>query len=145
MNGTEALLLVTTLLGSRAWQYPVCLERRREEIAAIAARAERETGVPAGLLLVVGMNETHLGCARNEGGGWGAPINRHHRHTAGTPLRAAQALAWSYRVCGTWEGAVGRFRSGLCRPWQRAHVLSTAYRVRQTRALYELAELPAPF
>lgn len=141
----EALLLVTTLLGSRAWKYPVCLERRRLEIAEIAAEAERVTGVPAGLLLVVGMNETHLGCARGEGGGWGAPVDRNHRHTAGTPLRAAQALQASYRVCGTWEGAVGRFRSGLCRPWQRVHRQSVAYRLRVTRDLYELADLPVPF
>lgn len=91
-----------------------CIERRVNEIESSLARAETEYGVPAGILLSVGFHETHAGCDRNEGGGWGAPVDNQHRHTAGTSDHAARALARSYTVCGTWLGAVNRFRCGLC-------------------------------
>lgn len=60
--------------------------------------------------------ETHLGCDHNEGGNWGAPIDAQHRHTAGTHMSAVRILSRSYTVCGNWDGAVMRFRTGLCNP-----------------------------
>lgn len=91
------------------------IDERRESIVAAAAAASAAHGVPPEILLVVGFLETHLGTDSGEGGNWGAPISRSRRHTAGTPDHAASALAAGYRVCGTWFGAVSRFRCGLCR------------------------------
>ena len=72
--------------------------------------------MPPEMIVSVGFHETHLGCARNEGGNWGAPISPQQRHIAGTPIQAARALWRSYEVCGNWEGAARRFRTGLCNP-----------------------------
>lgn len=72
--------------------------------------------MPPQLFVAVGFLETHLGCARGEGGNWGAPISPTQRHTAGTPMHAARALWRSYQVCGDWEKAARRFRTGLCNP-----------------------------
>lgn len=92
-----------------------CLESRADEIADHLETGRTAHGVPPEILASVGWHETWLGCHPGEGGGWGAPIDVRHRHTAGTPEHAARALARSYAVCGTWRGAVTRFRSGLCR------------------------------
>lgn len=112
-----------------------CLRSRTEAITRDAADATAQHDVPPALLLAVGFVETHLGCDRASGGCWGAPIDPQHRGTAGRASHAAQALATSYRVCGTWEGAVCRFRCGLCRcPPQHAqytrNALSLAARIR---------------
>lgn len=77
--------------------------------------------VPPAVSLVVCMMETHLGTDDHEGGGCGTPIDVRHRHTAGTPAHHVRALARSFAVCGSWQGAVGRYRSGLCRPRLPAH------------------------
>lgn len=98
-----------------------CVVQRTHAITTALVEGERAHGVPPALLAAVAFHETHLGCDAGEGGNWGAPTDRRHRHTAGTPLDAARALARSYAVCGDWAGAVGRFRSGLCRPFNPAH------------------------
>lgn len=93
-----------------------CIYERREHIVEVldASRAAYPD-MPIEVIATVGFLETHLGCARNEGGGWGAPIDIHHRHTAGTPMHAARALWRSYEVCNhDWEAAARRFRTGLC-------------------------------
>lgn len=117
-----------------------CLRARLDTITADAHAAAGQYGVPPALLLAVGFVETHLGCDRASGGCWGAPIDPQHRGTAGRASHAAQALATSYRVCGTWEGAVCRFRCGLCRcPPQHAqytrNALSLAGRIRTAAGL----------
>lgn len=101
--------------------YLACIRANEAAIASTLAKSEHDYGVPPSVLLVVGLLESHLGCNPRSGGCWGAPIDMQHRNVAGTPLHAARALASSYRVCGTWRGAIGRFRSGLCRPTQHAH------------------------
>lgn len=102
-----------------------CIESRQQQIAQHLVNA-REIGVPPSLMLSVSFHESWVGCHPGEGGNWGAPVDRSHRHTAGTPEHAARALATSYRVCGTWSGAISRFRSGLCdpRPQYRRYVAS---------------------
>lgn len=71
---------------------------------------------PLELLAAVAFMETHLGCDAHEGGNWGAPIDKYHRHTAGTHMSAVRVLVHGYQRCGTWEGSVLRFRTGLCNP-----------------------------
>ncbi len=71
---------------------------------------------PTHLTAAVAFKETHLGCDINEGGNWGAPIDRNHRHTAGTHLSAVTSLVHGYQRCGSWDGAVLRFRTGFCNP-----------------------------
>jgi len=117
-----AAFLLTVLLGLFPHhRYPACVARRAPQIAAHAESAYADHGVPPAVMLVVGLYESHWGCHPASGGCWGAPVDVRHRFTAGTPGHAARALARSYAVCGTWRGAVSRFRSGLCRPWQVAH------------------------
>jgi len=142
VNGAELLVALLSLW--RHMRYRECIEAHRAQIVAVAEAGEREYGVPAGLSLVTGFFETHLGCAHGEGGNWGAPIDRFHRHTAGTPMHAVRAMAASYRVCGTWVGAVGRFRSGLCHPTNPLHRVAVTMRVRTTRIIYQQAGLPVP-
>lgn len=111
----DAALMVTALLR----RYPntparACIEAHQIEIVDHLVAAER-LGVPPGLALAVAFHETHVGCDTNEGGGWGAPIDMRHRHTAGTPEHAVRALRRSFDVCHRgWVEAVSRFRSGLC-------------------------------
>lgn len=91
-----------------------CVTRRQPEITRILAVAQERYGVPPPLFLSVGFHETHLGCDANEGGGWGAPINRRNRHVAGTPLQAARVLARGWLHCGSWLGAARYFNTGMC-------------------------------
>lgn len=93
-----------------------CLINRREiVVGAIESSMRTYPEMPPQLFVAVGFLETHLGCARGEGGNWGAPISPTRRHVAGTPMHAARALWRSYEVCGDWEAATRRFRTGLCR------------------------------
>jgi hypothetical protein len=75
-----------------------------------------EMGViaPREIVAAVAFAETHLGCDNGEGGNWGAPIDPQHRHTAGTHIHATIALIHGYQACHTWDGAIMRFRTGLC-------------------------------
>lgn len=95
-----------------------CIEARRDRIAAqVEETARAYPRVRPSVLVAVAFSETHLGCDYGEGGGWGAPVDRHHRHTAGTHLHAAAVLARGMEVCrGDELGAVRRFRTGLCDP-----------------------------
>jgi hypothetical protein len=98
-----------------------CIRARSERIAAAIASAQTDRGVPAALMLSTGFMETFDGCARNEGGGWGAPRDFQHRHIAGTADDAARVLSNGYRHCGSWPGAVHWFRSGLCASSNAVH------------------------
>jgi hypothetical protein len=108
-----------------------CILARRETIAASADAAAEAHHIPVALLLSVAYLESHLGCSRGSGGGWGAPISRARRGVAGGPASAASALALGYRRCGgTPEGAVASFRWGLCRvpPGARGYGPATVMR-----------------
>jgi hypothetical protein len=119
------------------------IERRRESIVAMATHSSETYNVPPAVLLTVGFLETHLGTDANEGGGWGAPINRHHRHVAGTSDSAARILARSLEVCGTWERAIARFRSGLCvAPLSMRRYVRTALQL--VARISARAEVPLP-
>jgi hypothetical protein len=114
-----------------------CIEARAAQITADAGAAARRYGVPPALLLAVGFVETHLGCDRASGGCWGAPISPERRGTAGTVDHAARALASGYAACGSWPGAVCRFRCGLCRcplRHERYQRVALALAARLTRA-----------
>jgi hypothetical protein len=93
----------------------VCMVRNFNSIANVAEEARRDLGVPPAVLLTVGFLETHNGCDQGEGGNWGAPISPTQRHTAGSPRQAAVALQHGFERCGSWVGAISRFRSGSCR------------------------------
>ena len=112
----SAAILAALLALFPSMNYAPCVRANAPRIAAEAARAERELGVPPEVLLVVGLLESHWGCNPASGGCWGAPIDFRHRGTAGTPLHAARVLANGYRACGDWTRAVAWFRSGDCRP-----------------------------
>lgn len=119
---TPAILLTALLSIFPTTPARDCLTARRERIAAQVDESVRAfpTVRPA-LLMAVAFSETHLGCDRNEGGGWGAPINPQQRHRAGTHLHAARALARSLVVCrGSELGALRRFRTGLCDPMRQS-------------------------
>ncbi len=117
---TVGLLLTSLLVLHRPPQpHRSCIEAHRNAIEAAGIEAE-SIGVPAAVLFAVARRESHFACAPGERS-WGAPVDNRHRHTAGGPMHAARALLRSYEVCGTWERAVSRFRSGLCAPWQLTH------------------------
>ena len=105
----------------------------QSHIDRLGTAAAAQYAVPPAVLMSVGFYETWLGTYPGEGGNWGAPASRFHRHVAGTPADAARALARSFSVCGSWEGAIGRFRSGECTaPHNRGyvrHVLAMADRL----------------
>lgn len=123
-------LLLTALLAMFPHlRHASCVHARAATIAAEVEHAERAYGVPPAVMLVVGLYESHWGCAPGSGGCWGAPVSRARRNVAGTPGHAARALARSFAVCGSWRGAVARFRSGLCtarQPTHRQYVRSVA-------------------
>ena len=137
---TALLSLLPPLPASRR----PCVERRHDAIVAAASATADARAVPVGLLLSVALFESHWGCAPGSGSCWGAPVDTRHRLTAGTPDHAAAALARSFAVCGTWTGAVGRFRAGLCRPWQAAHRAYVARVMRYAARTYDRAAVPVP-
>lgn len=118
MTGVELVTAVLALWPVMSGDNRACIEARRERIAAqIEETARAYPRVRRAVLVAVAFSETHLGCDRGEGGGWGAPVSRHQRHTAGTHLHAAAVLARGMDVCGGDElAAVRRFRTGLCDP-----------------------------
>ena len=92
-----------------------CIVARHQQIESVLVASHiRYPDMPMEMIATIGFLETHLGCARGQGGNWGAPISPQHRHVAGTPMQAAVALWRSYEVCHNWEGAARRFRTGLC-------------------------------
>jgi len=110
-----------------------CIENNRARIEAqLDETSARYPDVPREVMAAVAFAETHLGCDAGEGGNWGAPISRHRRHTAGTHLHAAGALHRSLAVCGTVDGAIMRFRVGLCNPRRQ----TTNTRVQQQATNY---------
>jgi hypothetical protein len=122
-----------------------CMRRRHDRIVEEIARAADRHGVPPAVLLVVGLLESHYGCAPGSGGCWGAPIDRAHRLTAGTPDHAAVALAHSFEACGTWAGAVARFRCGLCRcPARIVRGYTPEFAARLIERVHRRAGVPAP-
>lgn len=121
-----------------------CIDRNADAIAARLTLGERIEGVPAGVMLVVAFRESHIGCDAGEGGNWGAPASRTRRHDPGTPMQAVAALGWSYDVCGDWLGAVARFHSGLCRPWQPRHRAYVAAVRAHVLRLYAAVGSPPP-
>ena len=114
-----------------------------DEIAAQAAASAERYGVPVGLLLTVGYAESQLGSDPRAGGSWGAPVSRGRRNVAGTSDHAARALATSYRVCGSWRGAVSRFRCGLCH-CNRVEGYSPTRALRLAERVYRRAGLAMP-
>lgn len=98
-----------------------CIEQQQTRIVhqlrEVAQPSAPELPVPpVELTASVAFLETHLGCDVNEGGNWGAPISATRRHTAGTHMHAVRVLSIGFVRCGSWEGAVRRFRTGLCNP-----------------------------
>jgi hypothetical protein len=91
-----------------------CLERRHDRIIAQADAAAEAHQVPVTILLVTAFLETHIGCDRGEGDGWGAPAHASTPHVAGTADNAASSLALGFRTCHTWLSAVRNYRRGLC-------------------------------
>lgn len=110
----ELLLAALLALGPPA-PIRACLRQRVERIAQDATEASAATGVPVHLLLAVGWAETHLGCDRAEGGGWGAgpaPLPR-------GPLRADGAVGASDRLprlCGPSARHAARAGFGYATP-----------------------------
>ena len=118
MSGWALVAAVLSLYPVMSGANRACIEDRHERIAAqVEETARAHPRVRASVLVAVAFSETHLGCDYGEGGGWGAPVDRAHRHTAGTHLHAAAVLARGMEVCAGDElGAVRRFRTGLCDP-----------------------------
>jgi len=130
MTPEQVLVAILAIFPHMSGNNRACVESRRDRIVQQLTETTA-AGVPAPLMASVAFMETHLGCDRHEGGNWGAPIDRNHRHTAGTHMDAAQALLTGLQRCGTWDGAVMRFRSGMCRTQQ-------AYAVRYVRIVNAL-------
>jgi hypothetical protein len=114
MNPTNLLLTALLALHRPPAFHAQCIENHRSSIVEHATASANRYQIPVSLLLVTAFSETHLGCDPHEAGGWGAPIDRRHRHTAGGSDQAASSLAWGFRECHTWFGAVSFYRSGRC-------------------------------
>ena len=115
MSGLAVVLAILGIYPHMNGNNRQCIVDRQVRIAEQLEETVR-MGVPVLVMAAVAFKETHFGCDRNEGGGWGAPIDRFHRHTAGTHVQAAQSLINGRAACGSWEGAVLRFRTGACAP-----------------------------
>ena len=122
MFGTALVTAVLALFPLMSGRNRGCIEAGRARIAQqIDETARAYPRVRPEVLVAVAFSETHLGCDAGEGGGWGAPVDRQHRHTAGTHLHAAAVLARGMEVCrGDELSAVRRFRTGLCDPMRQS-------------------------
>jgi hypothetical protein len=144
MNTSTALLLAALLSIYRPpGRVRARIDAHREQIATDATNASAATGVPVGLLLVTGQFESHLGQESDSGGSWGSPVSRFRRHVAGGAWHTARDLAASLRVCGTYERALYRYRSGRCAPHRiRGYQVATV--MWTVRRIYERAGLVVP-
>jgi hypothetical protein len=112
----QAIVAILALFPYMSGNNRQCIVEHRTQIEQVLTEAQRVyPEMPTEVFVAVGFMETHLGCDQGEGGNWGAPLSPTQRHAAGTPMQAATALWHSYQVCGTWEGAIRRFRTGSCR------------------------------
>ena len=143
MSGWALVAAILSLFPVMSGRNRACIEDRHDAIARqVDETARAYPRVRPEVLVAVAFSETHLGCDAGEGGGWGAPIDRQHRHTAGTHLHAAAVLARGMVVCGSDElSAVRRFRTGLCDP-RRQSTSAVVGRVgeRYGRRVIRLAE-----
>lgn len=137
MNPEHVVAAILSLFPYMSGNNRACVEHRRSEIAAQLTETA-DAGVPSEIMAAVAFVETHLGCDRGEGGGWGAPINGQHRHTAGTHMHAARVLIRGLERCGDWDGSIRRFRTGLCHPT----TVGTSY-LRRVNRLIRRIELRA--
>jgi len=136
ISPVEAVTAILLMFPHMSGNNRQCIIDHRPQIEQVLTEAQRQyPEMPTEVFAAVGFMETHLGCDQGEGGNWGAPISATRRHVAGTPMQAATILWHSYEVCGTWEGATRRFRTGLCRdtavglPYSR-RAISVANRLR---------------
>ena len=120
MSGWALVAAILSLFPVMSGRNRACIEDRHDVIARqVDETARAYPRVRPEVMVAVAFSETHLGCDAGEGGGWGAPVDRAHRHTAGTHLHAAAVLARGMEVCrGDELSAVRRFRTGLCDPIQ---------------------------
>jgi len=143
VSGWALVAAILSLFPVLSGRNRACIEDRHDAIARqVDETACAYPRVRPEVLVAVAFSETHLGCDAGEGGGWGAPIDRQHRHTAGTHLHAAAVLARGMVVCGSDElSAVRRFRTGLCDP-RRQSTSAVVGRVgeRYGRRVIRLAE-----
>lgn len=117
ITATQIVTALLSLYPHMSGHNRQCIIDRRSQIESVLQEAQRTyPDMPVEMFATVGFLETHLGCDINEGGNWGAPISATRRHVAGTPMQAAGVLWRSYERCHTWEGAMRRFRTGLCHP-----------------------------
>ena len=137
MNPEQVLAAILTIFPYMSGNNRACIESRRDRIVQQLTETTA-AGVPTEIMASVAFMETHLGCDRNEGGGWGAPIDAAHRHTAGTHMNAASVLVRGLERCGSWDGSIRRFRTGLCQPTP----VGTAY-LRRVNQLVRRIELTA--
>jgi hypothetical protein len=113
MNPAQVLAAILAIFPFMSGNNRACIQSRQARIVEQLTETTA-AGVPPEIMASVAFVETHLGCDRNEGGNWGAPIDPAHRHTAGTHVHAARALLTGRERCGSWDGAIVRFRTGLC-------------------------------
>lgn len=137
MSPETIVIAILALFPHMSGDNRACIESQQARIVQQLREVSQphEPGAPVPpteLTAAVAFAETHLGCDVNEGGNWGAPVDSRHRHTAGTHLSAVRVLSRSYQVCGSWDGAILRFRTGLCNPARQ----SSSAAVRRQGARY---------
>lgn len=144
MNPELILAIILELFPHMSGNNRQCIENHQDRIlqqvheATDAPLIEGVPSIPPEVLMVVGFVETHLGCDAGEGGNWGAPIDAEHRHTAGTHMHAAYSLARGYQRCGSWDGAIMRFRTGLCNPRHSPNPEVTTIGLRYLRLVHHI-------
>ena len=117
ITAAEVITAILVLYPHMSGNNRQCIIERRSQIEQVLVEAQRQyPAMPTEIFATIGFMETHLGCDQGEAGNWGAPLSPQQRHIAGAPIQAATALWRAYQVCGTWDGAARRFRTGLCRP-----------------------------
>jgi len=119
------------------------IDANEDSIIQAASDAADLHSVPVGIVLGVGFLETHLGTDAGEGGGFGAPVDSRHRHTAGTAANAAHILSRGHQICGPWIRAIHFFRCGRC-SCPRLVGYESPYATRLVERVYESAGVEAP-
>ena len=153
MSPESILIAILAIFPHMSGNNRRCIANQQERIAAQLREVSEPIAPgapvpPTELTAAVAFLETHLGCDINEGGNWGAPIDRNHRHTAGTHMSAVRVLSRGYQRCGSWDGAVLRFRTGLCNPARQgatpevrragpAYLRTVQFILRRMRAYHE--------
>ena len=121
-----------------------CIDQNESSIVRQIEAGQAEHGVPSPVLAVVAYLESHYGCDPRSRGSWGVPWRFQGNYSGTQGNITARSLATGFRRCGSWEGAISRFRCGSCTTCPNDGGYTPAEAITLVRRVYSVSREPVP-